>query len=94
LKIFARDGDTLFAKLSTDEFAQIQGFRNDYQLKEQTRRTTRTGDVVDVDAWFCSVRNVVENRERLERLRQQFRHEVDMLDGALAAIEAQPEIES
>jgi hypothetical protein len=94
LKILAREGDTLFANLSTEEFAQIQGFRSDYQLKQSTRRTTQAGDIVDVDAWFQSVRAVVENRERLERLREQFRHEVDVLDVALAAIEAQPEIES
>jgi hypothetical protein len=94
VKIIAREGSTLFASLTTDEFAQLQGFRGDYDLNQKARRTTSAGDVVDVDAWHQSVRHVVENRERLERLREQFRHEVDLLDSALAAIEAQPEIES
>ena len=94
MKIIAREGSLLFASLTTDEFAQLQGFRNDYTMHNGTRRTTSAGDQVDVDAWFESARRVVENRERLVRLRQQFQHEVEVLDSALAAIQAQPEIES
>lgn len=93
MKIFAREGSTLFATLSADEFAQVDGYRNSY-VRGQSRRTeVKVGDEIDVTAWYRAARTLVEERERIERIRREFADEVRRLDAQLAAI-GPPELDT
>jgi len=94
VKIIARgESSQLFAKLSEDEFAQLQGYPNSYHYNQARRRDPRVGDEIDLGAWFDSCRIVVAHRQRLQKLRDEFAREVEHLDQALAAV-GDPEIES
>lgn len=93
MKLFAREGSTLFATLTADEFAQIDGYRNSY-IRGQARRTEiKVGDEIDVGAWYRAAQTLVEERERIERLRNEFADEVRRLDAQLAAI-GPPELDT
>jgi hypothetical protein len=94
VKIIARgESGQLFAELSEDEFAQLQGYPNSYHYTQARRRDPRVGDEIDLGAWFDSCRIVVAHRQRIQKLRDEFADQVTRLDKALAAV-GDPEIES
>lgn len=86
MKCFAREGERVFVEMTVDEWAQIDGFRSDYRRRNDGLRTIQAGDVLDVGPWHDAATTVVDNIDRIERLRDTLKQEVERLDQQLAAI--------
>ena len=84
MRVFAREGDTLFATLTPDELDRIQAYGG--------RARGDTAEV-DLDAWFDAAEKVTDARESNEQRRDLFERQVAALadvlvPGAIAGFES------
>lgn len=80
MKIFAREGNTLFATLTHDEFNRLDSYREAFAVRPEHRRSgVGPGTEVDLVAWFEAADRVTGARAGVENLRAAIAHEVERL---------------
>ncbi len=84
MKIFAREGLTLFATLTADEFARIDSYRERFAIRPEHRESgVGPGSELDLAAWFDAAEKIKPAREGIEGLRDLFRRQVNALFDAI-----------
>ena len=80
MKIFAREGDLLFATLTPEEFDVLDSFRTLFAQKDEHRRGIAIGAEVNLVAWVTAAGIVSKRREPFEAFADILRRTIARLD--------------
>jgi hypothetical protein len=84
VKIFAREGSTLFATLTAAEFDRIDAHRERFAIRPEHRQSgVGPGSELDLAAWFDAAEKIKPAREGIEGLRDLFQRQANALFEAL-----------
>jgi hypothetical protein len=93
MKIIAEGDVDFLARVTAEEWANLEGYRSAHERDQMRRGKIRVGAEIDVGTWYKAAKTIVNNAERIRDLRDTLTGQVKALDQQLEAI-GEPRIES